>query len=107
MTNKTATAKTKRTKKTKALQPDLSVELAGYKFSNPIWTASGTCGYGEELDTIFDLNRLGGIVTKSISRNPRPGHPPPRCSEEQSGMLNAIGLANVGVEKYVSEKLLP
>jgi len=86
-------------------KPDLSVEIAGYRFKNPIWTASGTCGYGEELDTIFDLNRLGGIVTKSITRQPRNGHPAPRCSEQSCGMLNAIGLANVGVEKYVAEKL--
>ncbi len=91
--------------KTPKTKPDLSVEIAGYRFKNPIWTASGTCGYGEELDTIFDLNRLGGIVTKSITRQPRPGHPTPRCAEESSGMLNAIGLANVGVEKYVAEKL--
>lgn len=84
---------------------DLSVEIAGYRFKNPIWTASGTCGYGEELDTVFDLNRLGAIVTKSITRQPRGGHPAPRCSEESSGMLNAIGLANVGVDIYVSEKL--
>ncbi|HSG99095.1 MAG TPA: dihydroorotate dehydrogenase, partial [candidate division Zixibacteria bacterium] len=86
-------------------QPDLSVEIAGYRFKNPIWTASGTCGYGEELDTIFDLNRLGAIVTKSITRQPRAGHRPPRCAEGEAGMLNAIGLANVGVEKYVAEKL--
>ena len=85
--------------------PDLSVEIAGYRFKNPIWTASGTCGYGEELDTVFDLNRLGAIVTKSITRQPRPGHPPPRCSEESGGMLNAIGLANVGVDNYIAEKL--
>lgn len=85
--------------------PDLSVEIAGYKFKNPIWTASGTCGYGEELDEIFDLNVLGGIVTKSITWKPRPGHPPSRVSEESSGMLNAIGLANVGVKAYVDEKL--
>jgi dihydroorotate dehydrogenase (NAD+) catalytic subunit len=97
--------KARQTAKSVKSEIDLSVDIAGYKFKNPIWTASGTCGYGEELDTIFDLNRLGGIVTKSISRQPRPGHPPPRCSEEQSGMLNAIGLANVGVEKYVAEKL--
>lgn len=105
MATRTAQKTTKIQQRLKSGAPDLSVEIAGYKFKNPIWTASGTCGYGEELDTIFDLNRLGGIVTKSISRQPRPGHPPPRCSEEDSGMLNAIGLANVGVEKYVSEKL--
>lgn len=87
------------------VKPDLSVEIAGYKFKNPIWTASGTCGYGEELDAVFDLNRLGAIVTKSITREPRLGHPPPRCAEGDAGMLNAIGLANVGVDKYISEKL--
>ena len=105
---KTIEAKTKAKAGTGASsrnEPDLSVVIAGYRFKNPIWTASGPCGYGEELDTVFDLNRLGAIVTKSITWAPRGGHKPPRTSEEHSGMLNAIGLANVGVEKYVTEKL--
>lgn len=87
------------------MKPDLSVEIAGVKFSNPILTASGTCGYGEELADVFDLSCLGGIVTKSITINPREGHPPPRTAETDSGMLNAIGLANVGIEKFIGEKL--
>jgi len=87
------------------MTPDLSVEIAGVKFSNPILTASGTCGYGEELAEIFDLNELGGIVTKSITVEPRDGHPPPRTAETEAGMLNAIGLANVGVDRFISEKL--
>jgi len=87
------------------MKPDLSVEIAGVKFSNPILTASGTCGYGEELADIFDLNKLGGIVTKSITVYPRDGHPPPRTAETESGMLNAIGLANVGVDRFIDEKL--
>src|SRR3972149_2638327 len=87
------------------MTPDLSVEIAGIKFKNPIWTASGTCGYGEELADIYDLSLLGGIVTKSITVKPREGHPPPRTAETASGMLNAIGLANVGVDKFIEEKL--
>jgi len=87
------------------MKPDLSVEIAGVKFSNPVLTASGTCGYGEELADLFDLGRLGGIVTKSVTVQPRDGHPPPRTAETESGMLNAIGLANVGIDKFIEEKL--
>lgn len=87
------------------MTPDLKVEIAGVKFENPILTASGTCGYGEELADIYDLSVLGGIVTKSITVKPREGHPPPRTAETSSGMLNAIGLANVGVDKFIDEKL--
>ncbi len=85
--------------------PDLSVEIAGIKLKNPILTASGACGYGEELADLFDLSLLGGIVTKSITVKPREGHPPPRTAETDSGMLNAIGLANVGVDKFIEDKL--
>lgn len=87
------------------MTPDLKVEIAGVKFENPILTASGTCGYGEELADIYDLSVLGGIVTKSITVKPREGHPPPRTAETSSGMLNAIGLANVGVDRFIDEKL--
>jgi dihydroorotate dehydrogenase (NAD+) catalytic subunit len=87
------------------LNPDLSVRIGKVKFSNPVLVASGTFGYGEEYGSIFDLNRLGGIITKSITLNPREGHPPPRTCETPSGMLNAIGLANVGVERFIKEKL--
>nr|MBN2276870.1 dihydroorotate dehydrogenase [candidate division Zixibacteria bacterium] len=84
---------------------DLSVEIAGVRLSNPILTASGTCGYGEELAELYDLSHLGGIVTKSITISPREGHPPPRTTETSAGMLNAIGLANVGVDRFITEKL--
>jgi dihydroorotate dehydrogenase (NAD+) catalytic subunit len=87
------------------MKPDLSVKIAGVKFSNPVLVASGTFGYGEEYKSLIDLNKLGGIITKSITLHPREGHPPPRTFETPSGMLNAIGLANVGVEKFIKEKL--
>jgi len=87
------------------MTPDLSVNIAGVSFKNPILTASGTCGYGEELADIFNLSQLGGIVTKTITKKPCDGHPPPRTAEVRAGMLNAIGLANVGVDKFISEKL--
>jgi dihydroorotate dehydrogenase (NAD+) catalytic subunit len=87
------------------LNPDLSVRICKVKFSNPVLVASGTFGYSEEYGSIFDLNKLGGIITKSITLNPREGHPPPRTCETPSGMLNAIGLANVGVERFIKEKL--
>lgn len=85
------------------MTPDLKVTLAGVEFKNPVMTASGCCGYGEELAKVFPLAKLGALVTKSITLAPRPGHPPPRTAETASGMLNAIGLANVGVERFVSD----
>ena len=87
------------------MKPELSVKIAGVKFSNPVLVASGTFGYGEEYESLIDLNKLGGIVTKSITLEPREGHAPPRTFETPCGMLNAIGLANVGVEKFIREKL--
>lgn len=84
---------------------DLSVNIAGVSFANPIMTASGCCGYGEELAELYPLSTLGAIVTKSITLQPRLGHPAPRTAETASGMLNAIGLANVGVDAYIEEKL--
>jgi dihydroorotate dehydrogenase (NAD+) catalytic subunit len=86
-------------------KPDLSVKIAGVKFSNPVLVASGTFGYGEEYGALIDLSKLGGIITKSITLNPREGNPPPRTVETPSGMLNAIGLANIGVERFIREKL--
>jgi dihydroorotate dehydrogenase (NAD+) catalytic subunit len=71
----------------------------------PILTASGTYGYGDEVSDLVDVNKLGGVVTKSLTRHPRKGHPPPRIVETSAGMLNAIGLANIGVEKFCKEKL--
>jgi len=87
------------------LSNHLSVKIAGVEFSNPVLVASGTFGYGEEYESLVDLNKLGGIVTKSITLEPREGHPPPRTFETSCGMLNAIGLANVGVERFIKEKL--
>ncbi len=84
---------------------NLAVEIAGIKMKNPVMTASGTCGYGEELQPYFDINRLGAIIVKTITLNPRPGAPPPRIAETPAGMLNAIGLQNVGVKAFIEEKL--
>ena len=84
---------------------DLSVQAGPLKFRNPILLASGTVGYGNEMSEFIDLNTIGGIVTKSLSLKPRKGNPPQRIVETPSGMLNAIGLANVGVEVFVKEKI--
>jgi dihydroorotate dehydrogenase (NAD+) catalytic subunit len=86
-------------------EPDLSVQIAGVKFSNPVLVASGTFGYGEEYGQLIDLSRLGGIITKSVTLEPRLGNPPPRTCETPSGMLNAIGLTNLGVDGFIKEKL--
>ncbi len=86
-------------------KPRLSVNIAGIEFKNPIMTASGTFGYGEEYSPYVDLNDLGAIVVKGISLEPKPGNPPPRIVETAAGMLNSIGLQNVGVECFVEEKL--
>ncbi|MFH2049448.1 MAG: dihydroorotate dehydrogenase [bacterium] len=87
------------------MKPDLKVNIAGVEFANPIMTASGCCGYGEELSQLFPLKKLGALVTKSITLAPRLGHPPPRTAETTAGMLNAIGLANVGIDKFIIEKI--
>lgn len=84
---------------------DLSVNIGGLKLKNPVLLASGTVGYGNEIAEFTDLNKLGGIVTKSLSLKPRKGNPPQRIVETPSGMLNAIGLANVGVEVFIKEKI--
>ena len=85
---------------------DLTVALGGkLTLQNPILTASGTFGYGDEALDLVDVNQLGGLITKSITRHPREGHPPPRIAETPAGMLNAIGLANIGVERFCAEKL--
>jgi len=84
---------------------DLSVEIGAVRLRNPILTASGTFGYGVEFAHLVDLNRLGGIVVKGLSREPMEGAPPPRLCETPSGMLNAIGLQNMGVRAFVAEKL--
>ncbi|MCP4271128.1 MAG: dihydroorotate dehydrogenase [Gammaproteobacteria bacterium] len=84
---------------------DLSVDVGNLKLQNPIMTASGTFGYGEEFAPFVDLVTLGAIVVKGISLEPRAGNPPQRIVETEGGMLNAIGLQNVGVEKFISTKI--
>ena len=86
-------------------KPDLKVNIAGLKLQNPVMTASGTFGYAREFDHLVDLNRIGGIVVKGLSLKPTKGNPPPRIVETPCGMLNAIGLENVGIEAFIEEKL--
>ncbi len=84
---------------------DLSVDLAGIKMANPIMTASGTSGYGPEHGKLADLTKLGAFVTKAVSPEARKGNPPERIVETPAGMLNAIGLANLGLDNFVEEKV--
>jgi dihydroorotate dehydrogenase (NAD+) catalytic subunit len=83
----------------------LATQLGPISLKNPVLTASGTFGYGQELASYVDLSQLGGIVCKTVTRHPRAGNPPPRTCETPAGMLNAIGLQNVGVERFITEKL--
>jgi dihydroorotate dehydrogenase (NAD+) catalytic subunit len=85
--------------------PDLTVEIAGVVFPNPVILASGTAGYGEEFEGLIDLGRVGGISVKGTSPEPIEGNPPPRLFPTSSGMLNAIGLQNVGVDRFMAEKM--
>ncbi len=87
------------------MKPDLSVKIGKLELKNPVLTASGTFGYGNEYADFYDINLLGGIITKTITLEPRPGNPMPRIAETPAGMLNSIGLANVGVEAFIKEKL--
>src|SRR6266568_7330696 len=91
--------------RTPDFQPKMDTEIAGIHFQNPVLTASGTFGYGKEFAHLIDLNELGGIVVKGISPEPMEGNPAPRIYESDSGMLNAIGLQNVGAKRFLSEKL--
>jgi dihydroorotate dehydrogenase (NAD+) catalytic subunit len=84
---------------------DLSVQIGALRLRNPILAASGTFGYGVEFAHLVNLNRLGGFVVKGLSREPMEGAPPPRLCETPSGMLNAVGLQNIGVRAFVTEKL--
>jgi dihydroorotate dehydrogenase (NAD+) catalytic subunit len=86
-------------------QIDLGVKIGSLELKNPVMTASGTFGYGDEFSPLVDPGRLGAIVVKSLSLKPRTGNPPPRVVETPSGMLNAIGLANMGLERFLKEKL--
>ena len=85
--------------------PGLAVQLGPLRLKNPVMSASGTFGYGQEYSGFFDLRRLGAIVVKGISLEPRAGNPPPRLVETPAGMINAIGLENVGAERFLSVKL--
>ncbi|HET6843129.1 MAG TPA: dihydroorotate dehydrogenase [Candidatus Angelobacter sp.] len=86
-------------------KPDLSISFAGITFKNPVLAASGTFGYGIEFEDIVSLEKLGGFVTKGLSREPMVGNPPPRLFETAAGMMNSIGLQNIGASAFVSEKL--
>ena len=85
--------------------PQMSVEIAGVRFKNPVLTASGTFGYGLEFANLMDLNSIGGIVVKGLSMKPIKGNPPPRIYETASGMLNSIGWQNIGAAEFVAGKL--
>ncbi len=85
--------------------PDLRVRLGRLTLKNPVLVASGTAGFGEELSDFFDLSLLGAFVTKTVTLEPRPGFPPPRACETPSGMLNAIGLQNPGVDVFIRDHL--
>ncbi len=85
--------------------PRVDCIIAGIHFNNAVLTASGTFGYGQEFAHLIDLNQLGGIVVKGISADPMPGNPPPRIYETEGGMLNAIGLQNVGAKRFLEEKM--
>ena len=89
----------------KKIKPDLSVKIAGIKFKNPVITASGTFGYGEEYLKFIDLNKIGGIAVKGLSSKPCNGNLPPRICETPAGMLNSIGLQNIGADAFIKEKL--
>lgn len=84
---------------------DLSVDLAGIELTNPVLLASGTAGYGTELSSVIDLSRVGGVILKSVTEKPRKGNPSPRIWETASGMLNSVGLENMGVDALIGEVL--
>ncbi|MBW2689995.1 MAG: dihydroorotate dehydrogenase, partial [Deltaproteobacteria bacterium] len=86
-------------------RPNMSVEIAGIKLRNPVMPASGTFGYGEEYAPFLDLEEIGAIVTKGLSLKPKAGNPTPRIAETVSGMLNAIGLQNVGIDAFIEHKM--
>jgi len=85
--------------------PDLRVRIGSLHLANPVMTASGTFGYAREFENLMNLHRLGAVIVKGISLFPRQGNPPPRIVETACGMLNAIGLQNVGVERFIAEKM--
>jgi dihydroorotate dehydrogenase (NAD+) catalytic subunit len=85
--------------------PDMSVDIGGLVLKNPVITASGTFGYGNELEPLLNPSSLGAIIVKGLSLKPIPGNPPPRIVETPCGLLNSIGLANIGVNAFIKEKL--
>ena len=85
--------------------PDLRVDIGGLTLQNPVMTASGTFGYGRELKDLIDIDRLGAFIVKGLSLHPSKGNPPPRIAETPCGMLNAIGLENVGLEVFIKDKV--
>jgi len=87
------------------ITPQMAVNIGRLALRNPIMTASGTFGYGEEYASFVDLNRLGAVIVKGLSLEPRVGNPPPRLAETPCGLLNAIGLQNIGVKSFIDEKL--
>src|SRR5690242_755852 len=87
------------------MTPDLRVSLAGIELKNPVIAASGTFAYGVEFEDVVHLDRLGGFVVKGLSHEPMIGNPPPRLYETAAGMLNSIGLQNIGARVFVDEKL--
>src|SRR6516164_2726307 len=86
-------------------KPDLSVKFCGIAFKNPVIAASGTFGYGIEFEDVVALEKLGGFVCKGLSREPMVGNPPPRLFETAAGMLNSIGLQNIGARAFIEDKL--
>ncbi|MGD8523209.1 MAG: dihydroorotate dehydrogenase [Desulfobacterales bacterium] len=86
-------------------KPDLKIKLGGLELQNPVMTASGTFGYAKEFEDLVDLDRLGAIIVKGLSLQPTKGNPPPRTIETPCGMLNAIGLENVGIDAFIEQKL--
>ena len=86
-------------------KPKIAVDIGGIQLKNPVLTASGTFGYAREFDRLIDLNRLGAIIIKGLSLEPSKGNPPPRTAETPCGMLNSIGLENVGLAAFEKEKL--
>src|SRR5579864_8072485 len=83
----------------------LRITLCGVELQNPVIAASGTYGYGVEFESVADLNSIGGIVVKGLSREPIRGNPPPRLWETEAGMINSVGLQNIGAREFVREKL--
>ncbi len=87
------------------MEPDLSLKIRNITFPTPVCAASGTFGYGQEFSPLLDLDRVGAVFTKGLSLEPKLGNPPPRIYETASGVLNSVGLQNIGVEKFISDKI--